>query len=74
MVAEVLPLRRVEDGHILLQAELEVVGVQPADVRLDYWGAGIRKAQVGNRVATHLDAELANGLHGNEAGREPPVL
>ena len=75
VVAKVLPLSRVEAGHMLLQAalEAEAVGAHPADARLDYRGAGIRKAQVGNRVATHLDAELAYGLHGNEAGCKPTV-
>ena len=74
MVAKVLPLSRVEAGHVLLQAELEAeaVGAHPADARLDYGRAGNRKAQV-HRVATHLDAELAYGLHGDEAGREPMV-
>ena len=59
---------------MLLQAELEAeaVGAHPADARLDYGRAGIRKAQV-HRVATHLDAELAYGLHGDEAGHKPVV-
>ena len=72
---EVLPFDRMEDGHMLLQAELEVEAVRahPPDARLDYGRAGIRKAQVGNRVATHLDAELSYGLHGNEAGCKPTV-
>ena len=54
--AEVLPLDRVEAGHMLLQAELEAraVGAHPADARLDYWGADIGKAQAGNRINTHL--------------------
>ena len=73
-VAKVLPLSRVEAGHVLLQAELEAdaVGAHPADTRVNYWRAGIRKAQV-HRVATHLDAELAYGLHGDEVGRKPKV-
>ena len=53
-VAEVLPLGRVEAGHMLLQAELKAraVGAYSANARLNHCGDGIGKAQAGNRITT----------------------
>ena len=71
---EVIPLDRVEIGHILHQAELKVRAVEAhmAEASLDHDGAGIGNAQARIIGTTHLDSELANGLHGNKPCINPP--